>query len=128
MLRGYSPILHIQTLLMPSEITQKEEKRNVILIRGLMEGGGFYWCYVAVKPELVLKLQKAIADKYNIQNYVKDGYGEVIVSGRGRMPPQHIVDELSTKLGIKFENLEDVSPEIARKKLEDLIGSNKGGA
>lgn len=110
---------------MQSKEVTKEERRNVVLIRGLMDGGGFYWCYVAVKPALLTKLQKAIAGKYNIQNYVKDGYGEVIVSGRGRMPPEHIIKELTEKLGVNFESLEDVSPEIAAEKLALLAKNSK---
>ena len=104
--------------------TKSEEKRNIVLIRGLMEQGGFYWCYVAVKPELLGKLQSEIAKKYNIQNYVKDGFGEVVVSGRGRTPPVEITHELTEKLGIEFEDLEGVSPEIAREKLLALAGQN----
>jgi hypothetical protein len=102
------------------DANKNEEVRNIVLIRGLMEQGGFYWCYVAVKPSLLVKFQQAVASKYNIQNFVKDGFGEVVVSGRGRMPPQHIIAELTEKLGVEFESLEDVSPEIAREKLSAL--------
>lgn len=98
-----------------------EETRNITLVRGLMERGGFYWCYVAVKPERLLEFQKQVAEnKYNIQNFVKDGYGEVIVSGHGRTPPKDITALLVEKLGVKFADLEGLSPEVAREKIMAL--------
>jgi hypothetical protein len=107
-------------------IPSNEETRNIVLIRGLMERGGFYWCYVAVKPNLVAKLQQEIvSNKYNIQNFVRDGYGEIIVSGRGRTPPQYIIDQLTEKLGVSFENLENLSPEVRLEKILSLTQAPK---
>ncbi|MEZ5690223.1 MAG: hypothetical protein R3D71_00975 [Rickettsiales bacterium] len=98
-------------------IDNKKDYRLIILVRGLMNGGGFYWCYVAVKPELAKEFQKAINNKYNIQNFAKDGYGEVIVSGRGRTPPQEVTDKVAEIYNIPAESLkedEDTGANIAK--------------
>lgn len=46
---------------------KKGEARLITLVRGLMERGGFYWCYLAVKPSLAKKFQQEVANRYNIQ-------------------------------------------------------------
>ena len=91
--------------------------RLVILVRGLMENRGSYWCYVAVKPSLAKKFKNAIASKYNIQNFVKDAYGEVIVSGRGRTPPQEVTDKVAEIYGVSPKALEEGDTEIDIDKL-----------
>lgn len=89
-------------------VSNNGEKRIVTLVRGMMEQGGFYWCYVSVKPNMILQFQRAVANKYNIQNFVKDGYGEVVVSGRGRNPPKDVSDKVSQMFGVTFQSLEDL--------------------
>lgn len=90
-----------------------------------MQGGGFYWCFVAIKSDLVRKFQKSVSSKYNIQNFVKDGYGEVVVSGRGRNPPEDVTAKLSEKLGISFENLDGESTETSVEKILALMKNTK---
>ena len=91
--------------------------RLVVLVRGLMETRGSYWCYVAVKPSLASKFQKAIAAKYNIQNFVKDAYGEVIVSGIGRTPPQEVTEKVAEIFGISPKDLEEGDAEVDIDKI-----------
>jgi hypothetical protein len=92
---------------MTDPANQNSDTRLVTLVRGVMERGGFYWCYLAVKPELMPKFQEAVANKYNIQRFVKDGYGEVVVSGTGREPPKDVTAKVSQMFGITFEELEE---------------------
>lgn len=110
---------------MLEKATQVEEMRNLTLVRGLMQGGGFYWCYVAVKPSMLLKFQREVSNKYNIQNFVKDGYGEVVVSGRGRNPPKEVTELLVERLGVNFTDLDGLTPEIARDKIMSLTQSQQ---
>lgn len=74
--------------------------RIVMLTHGLMETSGRYWCYVAVKPSRFEEFQAAVAGKYNIQNFDKDGYGEVVVSGEGAEPPQEVTDQVGKLFGV----------------------------
>src|SRR3954467_9828223 len=79
--------------------------RIIFLVRGLMEDGtGFYWCYVAVKPSRHQEFKKALDNKYNIQNFVDDGYGEVIVSGAGDVPPGEITAQVAELFGVSAQS------------------------
>lgn len=95
--------------------------RVIVLVRGLMENGGFYWAYVAVKPTLHKQFAEAIAKKYNIQNFVKDQYGEVIVSGQGKNPPDEVtkkVAEMFSTTPDKFFTETDMDAALDRKLAE----------
>lgn len=102
--------------------------RIVVLVRGLMEKGGFYWCYVAVKPSLYERFQEASTKKYNIQNFVKDGYGEVVVSGEGREPPQEVTAKVAELFGVTVESLfKDAQPlESLDAKLKEMSAASEG--
>lgn len=93
------------------------ESRLITLVRGMMQQGGFYWCYVAIKPDLMKKFQQAVKNKYNIQNFVKDEYGEVIVSGRGKEPPAEITTKVSEMFGVTFKQIEEGTSEVAIAKI-----------
>jgi hypothetical protein len=94
-----------------------DDSRIITLVRGVMQQGGFYWCYVAIKSELIKKFQQAVNNKYNIQNFVQDGYGEVIVSGRGKEPPAEITKQVSEMFGITFQQIEEGKAEVAIAKI-----------
>ena len=91
---------------MTEAATHEDVRRLITLVRGVMEKGGSYWCYLAVKPELINKFQKAVSAKYNIQNFVKDAYGEVVVSGTGREPPQEITAQVSKMFNVSFQEID----------------------
>lgn len=97
--------------------SQDNASRLITLVRGMMEQGGFYWCYVAVKPNLVTKFQQAIKNKYNIQNFVKDAYGEVVVSGRGKEPPEDVTKKVEEMFGVTFQQIEEGNSEVAIAKI-----------
>jgi hypothetical protein len=96
---------------------KKTSSRLITLVRGLMERGGFYWCYLAVKPDLAKKFQQAVANQYNIQNFTKDEYGEVIVSGRGKEPPAEITKKVTEMFGVTLQQIEDGNSEVAIAKI-----------
>lgn len=88
---------------MTAPIQPDDVSRIIVLAHGLMEDRGRYWCYVAVKPSRHQEFKSAIAKKYNIQNFVDDGYGEVIVSGRGGEPPADVTQQVADMFGVKPE-------------------------
>lgn len=102
---------------MSESTAQDNSPRLVTLVRGIMEQGGFYWCYVAIKPELIKKFQKAVANKYNIQNFVKDAYGEVVVSGSGKKPPVEVTKKVEEMFGVTLQELEEGNAEAGIDKI-----------
>ena len=105
--------------------SQDSASRLITLVRGMMEQGGFYWCYVAIKPDLVTKFQQAVKNKYNIQNFVKDAYGEVVVSGRGKEPPAEITKKVTEMFGITFEQIEEGNSEVAIARILEAMEETK---
>lgn len=91
---------------MSEPITQDDIARVIVLVRGMMEGGkGFYWCYVAVKPSRYDEFKLVVTQKYNIQNFVKDGFGEVVVSAAGREPPKEVTEKVAEMFGVPAGSL-----------------------
>lgn len=68
----------------PSDLT-----RIIVLIYGLLENGGPFWLFAAAKPsryQPLLTAQKTGAlDLYHFESY-----GEIIVCGEGRSPPDAV--------------------------------------
>lgn len=80
--------------------------RIVMLAFGRMEHGGQYWCYVAVKPSRYEEYKAALDSKtYNMQRFADDGFGEVIVSGEGSLPPTEITKKVAAMFGIPIKQL-----------------------
>lgn len=91
---------------MKKHIDADDISRIVMLTYGKMNHGGPYWCYVAVRPSLYPEFSKAMDSKsYNIQNFAGDGYGEVIVSGEGVMPPKEITKKVAELFKISPKDL-----------------------
>ncbi|NBX03909.1 MAG: hypothetical protein EBR02_07630 [Alphaproteobacteria bacterium] len=90
---------------MTTSPNQDDVARVITLVRGMMEKSGFYWCYVAVKPSRYEAFKQATANKYNIQNFTKDEYGEVIVSGEGRNPPDAVTNKVAEMFGVAVSSL-----------------------
>ena len=63
--------------------------RTIILIYGMLESGNPFWVYAAVRParyQAMLVAQKAgELDLYHFEEY-----GEIIVSGEGKSPPDAV--------------------------------------
>lgn len=72
--------------------------RIIVLIYGMLENGGPCWIYAAVKParyQAFLKAQKEGA--LNVYDF--KAYGEIIVSGEGKTPP----DEVTLKVAEMYQ-------------------------
>ena len=113
---------------MSEQVNKDDVARIIVLARGLMERGGFYWCYVAVKPSRYEEFKQKSTQKYNIQNFVKDGYGEVIVSSSGREPPKDVTETVAHLFDVPASSLfTDSNPEgTITSKFEDFLKAQAG--
>src|SRR5437763_1785055 len=110
-------------------ITQDSAARIIMLAFGNMEqGNGMYWAYVAVKPSRYEEFKRAMAGKqYNIQNFVKDEFGEVVVSGEGGLPPRDVTKQVAQLFGIPINQLfSDADPMPIINKAIDKLKENNG--
>jgi len=87
--------------------------RVVMLVYGLMSNSNPFWCFVAVKPTRYKELQTLVASKqFDIRNYVADGFGEIVVSGEGVVPPANVMQTVAKMFDVPVKKfLEDVDPE-----------------
>ncbi len=90
---------------MNAPLQPDEVARIIVLARGRMEQGGNYWCYLSVKPSRYKTFQQAIAQYYNIQHFDQDGFGEVIVSGEGEVPPEAVTQQVATIFSVPVAEL-----------------------
>ena len=80
--------------------------RIVVLTYGQMNHGGPYWCYVAVKPSRYEAFKNAMDSKqYHMPKFEADGFGEVIVSGEGVVPPGDVTKEVAKMFNIPVRQL-----------------------
>jgi hypothetical protein len=94
-------------------ITADNRSRIVMLAFGNMQhGNSMYWAYLAVKPTRYEEFRRIMAGKkYNIQNFVKDEFGEVVVSGEGGLPPRDVTKKVAQLFGIPINELfADINP------------------
>lgn len=72
--------------------------RTIILMYGLLENGEQYWIYAAVKPSRYAALSTAQKEG-TLDVYDFKEYGEIIVSGKGKAPP----DEVTLKVAEMYQ-------------------------
>ena len=74
-------------------LTDEQKKdantRTIVLMYGLLEDGGPFWLYAAVKPSQYQSFMAAQKDG-SLDVYKFEQYGEIIISGKGRTPPDDI--------------------------------------
>ena len=72
--------------------------RTIVLVYGLLENGNPFWVFVAVKPS---QYQPFITAQKNgsLNLYQFAPYGEIIVSGIGKSPP----DEITIKVAEMYQ-------------------------
>lgn len=76
--------------------------RTVVLVYGLLEDGGPFWLYAAVKPSKYAAFLNAQRDG-SLNLYAFDPFGEIIVSGKGKSPP----DEVTLKVAEMYQTEPD---------------------
>ncbi len=102
--------------------------RTIVLIYGLLEDNSPFWLYAAVKPSKYAAFLAAQKDG-TLDLYDFKPYGEIIVSGKGKSPP----DEITRKVADMYQTEPDklfqpgdtdnpppyVSPLKSKKKTDD---------
>lgn len=75
-----------------------DSKRIIVLMYGILDNGQPFWLFSAVRPG---KYQRFIAAQKEgeLNLYQFDEYGEIIVSGEGRSPP----DEVTLKVAEMYQ-------------------------
>jgi hypothetical protein len=72
--------------------------RIIVLVYGMMEAGGPFWVFVAVKPSKYQAFMTAQKEG-TLDLYKFAPFGEIIVSGEGRQPP----DEVTLKVAEMYQ-------------------------
>jgi hypothetical protein len=86
-------------------ITPDHVARMVMLTYGKMVNSKPFWCFVAVKPTRQDELKKHIAGKtFDINNFEKDGFGEIVVSGEGVIPPNDIIKKVAAMFNVPIRD------------------------
>ena len=88
----------------PTDLT-----RIIVLVYGLLDSGKPFWVFVAVKPEAYPAFIAAQKDG-SLDLYNFSGFGEIIVSGEGKSPP----DEVTLKVAEMYQT----DPAKFKEKLE----------
>lgn len=66
--------------------------RMITMVFGKMGNGQPFWCFIAIKPSCIDEVSTRVKNKtLDLTSYVDDGFGEIIVSGEGLMPPPDVV-------------------------------------
>lgn len=107
-------------------VTPDQVARMVMLVYGTMSDNNPFWCFVAVKPSQHKRLQEKVANKtLDLRTYVEDGFGEIIVSGEGVIPPNDVIKKISASFGVPIRDLfreydmdDVIAKEIERVKKE----------
>lgn len=87
-----------------ADATTDPNKRHIVLVTGLLESDGPFWCYVAVKPECYADFKTVYAQgDLNLYQFKK--YGEIIFSGEGEMPPSDIMAMVANLYKLPAEQL-----------------------
>ncbi len=101
-----------------------DQLRTIVLVYGMLESGAPFWVFVAVKPS---QYQSFIAAQKNgsLDLYHFEPYGEIIVSGEGRTPPDEITLKVAemyqTDPAIMFQHIEE------EEKMIKSTEQKKGG-
>lgn len=81
--------------------------RMVMLVFGkLQDGKGSYWCYVAIKPTEYKRFNTLYTSgKLNLYHFESEGFGEIIVSGQGRQPPEEVTYQVARVYQLNIDEL-----------------------
>ena len=93
--------------------------RLIMLVFGkLQDGDGSYWCYVAVKPTEYQRFMALYqSGKVNLYDFEQEGFGEIIVSGQGRQPPDEITYQVARIYKLELNELyKETDAELALEK------------
>lgn len=87
-----------------------ENKRTIVLIYGMLENGSPFWLYAAVRPKVYNEFLTAYREK-KIDVYHFGHFGEIIVCGEGKAPPDDVT--------LKVAELYQTDAETLKKSMKD---------
>lgn len=65
-------------------------KRTIVLLYGIMDNGGPFWVFAAVRPSKYQQFVAAQKESTLMLNQFSV-FGELIVSGEGKSPPDEVI-------------------------------------
>lgn len=89
----------------PADLT-----RTIVLLYGLLDSGGPFWVFAAVKPSKYQNFMDAQKEG-RLDLYKFESYGEIIVSGEGKSPPDAVT--------LKVAEMYQTDPATLFKKREE---------
>lgn len=98
--------------------------RIIMLIYGVMDEGEPFWCYVAVKPSMYDGFKQAEAAG-TLDLYKFEPFGEVVVSGKGKTPPQEVTLKVAEMYGTDASKF--FQPLDPKQAIADKIAELKAG-
>lgn len=84
--------------------------RIIVLIYGMLDSGKPFWTFAAIKPGKYEAFQQAQKDG-KVDLYKFEPFGEIIVSGEGKSPPEQVT--------LKVAELYQTDPAILIQSLEE---------
>jgi hypothetical protein len=107
----------------PIELTPDNVARMVTLVYGKMVDSNPFWCFVTVKPSQMKAFAQRVKDKkLDLRTYVDDGFGEIVVSGEGVLPPRDVIKTVAAMFNVPIRQLfADVNfDDVINKEIERL--------
>lgn len=90
-------------------------KRTIVLLYGMMANGNPCWIFTAIRPSKYQQFQTAYKEqKIDLNNFSE--YGELIISGNGKSPPDDVI--------LKVAEMYQTTPEELAKAI-DSTDDNK---
>lgn len=97
--------------------------RMVTMVFGKMADGNPFWCIVAIKPSCIQQVSGLIRSKtLDLTTFVDDGFGEIVVSGEGLMPPTDVLKSVAKLFNVPLRRMFDHfnMDEVINKEIEEL--------
>ncbi|NBO17925.1 MAG: hypothetical protein EBV03_01630 [Proteobacteria bacterium] len=105
------------------EITPDNVARAVTMIFGKSGAGTPFWCFITVKPTALKTVQERAKSKtLNLLTYESDGFGEIIVSGDGVVPPKEVLKTVASMFNVPLRKMFDSfdMDDVVQKEIQSL--------
>jgi hypothetical protein len=107
----------------PQKPNADDLTRIIVLIYGTLEGGSPFWVYAAIKPSKYQGFQLAKKEnKINLHEFTS--FGEIIVSGEGKSPPDEITLKVAEMYQTEPEKMfQPIDPEKEIEKKMNVLSA-----
>lgn len=80
--------------------------RAVTMVFGKSGAGTPFWSFITVKPSALETVKQRVQNKsLNLLTYAEDGFGEIIVTGDGVMPPKDVLKMVSQMFNVPLRQM-----------------------